>query len=58
MPENRMSSEEIDAKFLSLVGTAIGESAAASLLPEVRGAFTLPDLAPFAKRLGALKIVA
>jgi hypothetical protein len=56
MPENQMSSEEIDTKFLSLVGVAIGESAAASLLPEVRSAFSLPDMAPFARKLGALKI--
>jgi hypothetical protein len=58
MPENRMSSKEIDDKFLSLVGVAIGERAAAELLPEVRSAFALPDMAPFARRLGALKISA
>jgi 2-methylcitrate dehydratase PrpD len=58
MPENRMSSKEIDDKFLSLVGVAIGDSEAARLLPEVRSAFSLPDMAPFAQRLGALALKA
>ncbi len=58
MPENRMTSQEIDDKFLSLVGVAIGESEAAKLLPEVRSAFSLSDMAPFARRLGALKLKA
>jgi len=56
MPENRMSSAEIDAKFLSLVGVACGAPEAERLLPEARTAFALPDLAPFARRLGALTI--
>jgi len=56
MPENQMSAAELDAKFLSLVGVAVGAAEAERLLPEVRNAFSLPDLTPFARRLGALTI--
>ena len=57
MPENQMSAAELDAKFLSLVGVAVGAAEAERLLPEIRGAFALPDLAPLARRLGALALV-
>lgn len=58
MPENRMSGAEIDAKFLSLAGAAVGAREAEALLPEVAAAFDSPDLAPLARRLGALTLAA
>ena len=56
MPENRMSSGELDAKFLSLGGAAVGDAAAERLLPILRGVFDLPSLAPLARQLGQLTI--
>lgn len=58
MPENRMSSGEIDAKFLSLAGAAIGDAEAKRLLPQVRSAFELPNLAPLARTIGRYAIQA
>ncbi|TDR92882.1 MmgE/PrpD family protein [Enterovirga rhinocerotis] len=56
MPENRMSSGEIDAKFLSLVGAASGDETARELLPRLRAAFDSPTLAPLARSLGRAAI--
>jgi 2-methylcitrate dehydratase PrpD len=57
MPENRMSAGEIDAKFLSLATASVGEIAAAELLPALSTVFETDDIAPLARRIGALRLV-
>jgi 2-methylcitrate dehydratase PrpD len=56
MPENPMSGAEIEAKFVSLAGTATGDEAARPILTAASGLFDAPDLAGLSKTLGALEI--
>ena len=57
MPENRMSGDEVEAKFLSLAAAAVGEREAAALLPALNDAFDAPNLAPLMRRIGQLKLI-
>lgn len=56
MPENRMTPEAIDAKFLSLASAAIGWDHARRLLERIGGMFSSGSIAPLARELGALRL--
>jgi 2-methylcitrate dehydratase PrpD len=57
MPENRMTPADIDAKFLSLAGAAVGEDAARGVLTDLQSMFAAPDVATVIRRLGNLELV-
>jgi 2-methylcitrate dehydratase PrpD len=52
MPENRMTSTELDAKFNSLAAASVGEETAAELLTELAGIFDATTVVPLVRRLG------
>jgi 2-methylcitrate dehydratase PrpD len=56
MPENPMTAEDLDAKFLSLAEAAVGRQAAVQVLEDAQGFFGLPDISRFADRLGRLQM--
>jgi 2-methylcitrate dehydratase PrpD len=56
MPENRMTAGDLDAKFLSLAGPAVGKDAAAEILEAATVLFEAPNVARFAHDLGALRL--
>jgi 2-methylcitrate dehydratase PrpD len=56
MPENRMTAEDLDAKFLSLAEPAVGKDAAAEVLDAATALFESPNIAAFAHQLGALRL--
>ncbi len=58
MPENRMTSEEIRAKYLSLAGTAAGPEAADEILEELRGIYAASQLDRLTARIGQLSVPA
>ncbi|WP_337997545.1 MmgE/PrpD family protein [Oleispirillum naphthae] len=53
MPENRMSPEEMSAKFVSLVASTTDKETAESLLVDLKGIFEMPNVGKIAARLGA-----
>lgn len=57
MPENPMSPEAIDAKFLSLAGAAVGATAAQMLLECLCSAYTLDEIAPVTAALGRVELL-
>jgi 2-methylcitrate dehydratase PrpD len=56
MPENRMTSQDLNLKFLSLAGAAVGTNAAGELLEQMTGIFDMPDISGLARHLGALRL--
>jgi 2-methylcitrate dehydratase PrpD len=56
MPENRMTSRDLDAKFLSLAGAAVGARAAGDLLSQMAGIFETSNISGLARQLGALRL--
>jgi len=58
MPENTMSQDEIEAKFVSLATAAVGASAARQLLGSLRNVFSAADVARMSQEIGALRLVA
>lgn len=56
MPENRMTIEDLHAKFRSLAGAAVGTEAAASLLDRTIRIFDTADVSDFAHHLGAPRL--
>jgi len=56
MPENPMSKTDIEGKFLSLAGHAIGAQPAQALLAEVNRTFDSKSVLPIAKALGGCVI--
>ncbi|HWA19428.1 MAG TPA: MmgE/PrpD family protein [Devosia sp.] len=56
MPENRMSIAEIESKYLSLAGTAVGDGTARQILQAVSGIFDAPNLSELSAQLGAVRI--
>jgi 2-methylcitrate dehydratase PrpD len=56
MPENRMSREDLDAKFLSLAEAAVGSDAAGRMLDAATKLFDAPDIGAFTREIGALRI--
>jgi 2-methylcitrate dehydratase PrpD len=58
MPENRMTPKDLDAKFLSLAGAAVGAKAAGDLLEQMAGIFETSDISGLARHLGALRLTA
>jgi 2-methylcitrate dehydratase PrpD len=57
MPENQMTSRDLDAKFLSLAGAAVGATAAGNLLEQLAGIFDTSDISGLARHLGALRLL-
>jgi 2-methylcitrate dehydratase PrpD len=57
MPENRMTARDLDAKFLSLAGAAVGAKAAGDLLEQMAGIFDTPDISGLTRQLGALRLL-
>jgi 2-methylcitrate dehydratase PrpD len=57
MPENPMSQDEVDRKFLSLASAAVGEGRAEGVLQAARGLFKTGAIAPLAERLAGARIV-
>jgi 2-methylcitrate dehydratase PrpD len=57
MPENRMTARDLDAKFLSLAGAAVGATAAGDLLEQIAGIFDTSDISGLAQHLGALRLI-
>lgn len=57
MPENTMSPEDIESKFVSLATAAVGASAARQVLATVRNVFSAADVAKMSEELGALRLV-
>ena len=55
-PENPLSKEDIEQKFLSLAGAAIGRAQSESLLIDVNRALDAETIAPLAGRLGRCRI--
>src|ERR1700686_1134916 len=56
MPENRMTSTDLHAKFLSLAGAAVGAQAAGDLLERMTGIFDTPNICGLTRHLGALRL--
>jgi 2-methylcitrate dehydratase PrpD len=56
MPENRMTADDLDAKFLSLAEAAVGRDAASDLLTAATSLFDAANIALFARDLGALRL--
>ncbi len=57
MPENRMSSDELNAKFSSLAAASVGNEAAEELLVNLRNIFDAPDNnAALMRRLGGVSL--
>jgi 2-methylcitrate dehydratase PrpD len=56
MPENRMTSAELNAKFRSLVAASVGADAAHELLTHLRGIFDREDNTAVIRLLGNLAI--
>ena len=56
MPENRMTADDLDAKFLSLAGRAVGHDAAAHVLQAATALFETSNVARFTRDLGALHL--
>ena len=56
MPENQMTSRDLDAKFLSLAGAAVGAKAAGDLLEEMAGIFETPNISDLTRHLGKLRL--
>ena len=54
MPENKMSSQEMTTKFLSLSGRAVGAEKAAKLLVDIKKIFEVSNVSGVAEKLGAL----
>lgn len=54
MPENKMSSQEMRSKFLSLAGKAVGFENADALLMDASGIFELSNVGCVAEKLGTL----
>jgi 2-methylcitrate dehydratase PrpD len=57
MPENRMTSKDLDAKFLSLAGAAVGAETAAQLLERIAAIFDSPNIGGLARHLGKLRLI-
>ena len=55
-PENPLSEAEIERKFLSLAGAAIGRAQSESLLVEVNRTLDAETIAPLANSLGRCRI--
>jgi 2-methylcitrate dehydratase PrpD len=58
MPENPMSSAEIDEKFLSLASSAIGRQGAGALLGRLRDAFSSRSIADVSTTIGEAVVAA
>lgn len=56
MPENPMSMDEIERKFLSLAGAAVGAEPAAAVLALARGVFDAPSMEPLNERLSHCRV--
>ena len=56
MPENPMSRDEIDSKFMSLATAAVGSESAASVLQAARGVFNADSVTPLADLLAQARI--
>ena len=56
MPENQMTKEDLDAKFLSLADAAVGSDAAGRMLDAAANLFDTPDISAFARDIGALRV--
>jgi len=56
MPENPMDKEDIERKFLSLAGAAVGREQAESLLAEVNRVIDSETIAPLAQALGGCRL--
>jgi len=56
MPENRMTAEDLEAKFLSLVEPGVGKETAAEVLDAATALFESSNIAAFAHQLGALRL--
>jgi 2-methylcitrate dehydratase PrpD len=56
MPENRMTSTDLDAKFLSLAGAAVGAKAAGDLLERMAGIFDASNISGLTRHLGTLRL--
>lgn len=56
MPENPMSRDEIDSKFMSLATAAIGSESAASVLQAVRAVFNADSVKPLADLLAQVRV--
>jgi len=52
MPENRMTSAELGAKFKALAAASVGEESADELLTALVDIFDAPTVVPLARRLG------
>ncbi len=55
-PENPMSKQDIERKFLSLAGAAIGREQSESLLVEANRALDAETIAPLASHLGRCRV--
>ncbi len=58
MPENPMSMRDIERKFMSTAGAAVGAAEAAALLPLAAGVFEAESVAPLTDRLTQARIAA
>jgi 2-methylcitrate dehydratase PrpD len=56
MPENRMTVDHLNAKFLSLAEFAVGKDAAAKTLDAAAALFDSANIASFARDLGGLQL--
>ena len=57
MPENPMSSREIDEKFLSLASAAVGPGQAKQVLESARAAFEAPSIDELARSIGSPRLI-
>ena len=56
MPENRMTAEDLDAKFRSLAGAGVGPDEASRLFDMLTNVFDAPAIAPLMRAIGALQL--